>query len=56
MAKIQIKSEKLTSFGGIFPIMEQVDSTLYSVIDSTLGLRCRSFHFMARFLAMAELK
>ena len=56
MAKIQIKSEKLTSFGGIFPIMEQFDSTLYSVIDSTLGLRCRSFHFMARFLAMAELK
>ena len=56
MAKIQIKSEKLTSFGGIFPIMEQFDSTLYSVIDSTLGLRCGSFHFMARFLAMAELK
>ena len=23
MAKIQIKSEKLTPFGGIFPIMEQ---------------------------------
>ncbi len=56
MAKIQIKSEKLTSFGGIFPIMEQFDSTLSSVIDSTLGIRCRSFHFMARFLAMAELK
>ena len=56
MTKIQIKSEKLTSFGGIFPIMEQFDSTLSSVIDSTLDLRCRSFHFMARFLAMAELK
>ena len=56
MAKIQIKSEKLTPFGGIFSIMEQFDSTLSSVIDSTLGLRCRSFHFMARFLAMAELK
>ena len=27
--------------------MEQFDSTLSSVIDSTLGLRCRSFHFMA---------
>ena len=25
MAKIQIKSEKLTSFGGIFPIMEKFD-------------------------------
>ena len=56
MAKIQIKSEKLTPFGGIFSIMEQFDSTLSSVIDSTLGQRCRSFHFLARFLAMAELK
>ena len=41
MAKIQIKSEQLTPIGGIFPIMEQFDSTLSSVIDSTLGLRCR---------------
>ena len=39
-----------------FRVMEQFDSTLSSVIDSTLGLRCRSFHSMARFLAMAELK
>ena len=42
MTKIQIKSEKLTSFGGLFPIMEQFDSTLSSVIDSTLGPRCRT--------------
>ena len=56
MAKIQINSEKLTPFGGIFSIMEQFDSTLSSVIDPTLGLRCRLFHFMARFLAMTELK
>ena len=28
MAKIQIKSEKLTPFGGIFSIMEQFDFTL----------------------------
>ena len=34
MAKIQIKSEKLTPFGGIFSIMEQFDSTLSSLIDS----------------------
>ena len=27
MAKIQIKSEKLTPFGGLFSIMEQFDST-----------------------------
>ncbi len=43
--KIQIKSEKLTPFGGIFSIMEQFDSTLSSVIDSTLGLRCRSLGY-----------
>lgn len=45
MAKIQIKSKELTPFGGIFPIMEQFDSTLSSVIDSALGLRCRSFGY-----------
>ena len=45
MAKIQIKSEKLTPFGGIFSIMEQFDSTLSSVIDSALGLKCRSFGY-----------
>ena len=45
MAKIQIKSEKLTPFGGIFSIMEQFDSTLSSVIDSSLGLRYRSFGY-----------
>jgi hypothetical protein len=31
MAKIQINSEKLTPFGGIFPIMEQFNSMLSSV-------------------------
>ena len=56
IAKIQIKSDELIPFGGIFSIMEQFGSTLSSVIDSTLGLRCRLFHFMARFLAMTELK
>ena len=42
MAKIQIKSGKLTPFGGIFSIMDQFDSMLSSVIDSTLGKRCKS--------------
>ena len=28
MAKVQIKSEKLTPFGGIFSIMEQFDALL----------------------------
>ena len=45
MAKIAIKSEKLTPFGGIFSIMEQFDSMLSSVIDSTLSIRCRLFGY-----------
>ena len=36
MAKVQIKSEKLTPFGGIFSIMEQFDALLAQTIDSTL--------------------
>ena len=34
MAKIKIKSEKLTPFGGIFSIMEQFDSILSSYISA----------------------
>lgn len=45
MAKVQIKTEKLTLFEEIFLIMEQFDSILSSVIDSTLGLRCSSFGY-----------
>ena len=45
MAKVQIKSEKLTPFGGIFSIMEQFDSNLSSVIDSTPGMRCRLYGY-----------
>ncbi|MCF0209245.1 MAG: IS1380 family transposase, partial [Bacteroidaceae bacterium] len=45
MAKIQIKSEKLTPFGGIFLVTEQFDSMLSSVIDSTLGFRCSSYGY-----------
>ena len=45
MAKIAIKSEKITPFGGIFPIMEQFDSNLSSVIDSTLGMRCKLYGY-----------
>ena len=29
MAKVQIKSEKLTPFGGIFAIMEQLNALLW---------------------------
>ena len=40
MAKVAIKSEKLTPLGDIFSIMEQFDPNLSSVIDSILGMRC----------------
>ena len=45
MAKIHIKSEKLTPFGGIFPIMEQFDALLSKTIDSTLGQRCTLYGY-----------
>ena len=45
MAKVQIKSEKITPFGGIFSIMEQFDALLSNVIDSTLGLRSQTFGY-----------
>ena len=45
MAKVQIKSEKLTSFGGIFPIMEKFDRMLSCTIDSTLGLRSKVYGY-----------
>lgn len=41
MAKVQIKSEQVTPFGGIFSIMEEFEALLSNVIDSTLGLRIK---------------
>lgn len=41
MAKIQIKTEKVTPFGGIFPIMGAFDRFLGKIVDSTLGFRCK---------------
>lgn len=40
MAKVQIKSEKLTPFGGIFFDWGQIAALLTLTIDSTLKLRC----------------
>ena len=48
MAKVAIKSEELSPFGGIFSIMEQFDSKLSSVIDSTLGMRCKLYGYQYR--------
>ena len=33
VAKVQIKSEKITAFGGIFFVLDKFDSILSSVID-----------------------
>ena len=43
MVKVQIKSEKLTPFGGIFSIMEHFDALSSETIDFTLRLRCKCF-------------
>ena len=43
MTKIQIKSEKLTPFGGAFSIMERFEARLVQTIDSALGSRCTFF-------------
>lgn len=45
MAKVIIKSEKLTPFGGIFSVMEHFDALLSKTIDSSLGLRCTSYGY-----------
>jgi len=41
MAKIQIKSEKIVPFGGIFPIMEAFERWICPVIDRVLGQRSK---------------
>ena len=42
MAKVQIKSEKITPFGGIFHVRELYSRYVGPVIDKVLGLRCTS--------------
>ncbi len=47
MAKVRIKSEKLTLLEEIFPIMEQFNALLSQTIDSTLGLcsKCYGYQY-----------
>jgi len=45
MAKVQIKSEKVTPFGGIFHVRELFSRFVGPVIDKVLGLRCTSFGY-----------
>ena len=45
MAKVIIKSEKITPFGGIFHVREQFSRFVGPVIDKVLGLRCTSYGY-----------
>ena len=45
MAKVQIKNEKITPFGGIFQVMELFDRCVGSVIDRELGPRRSTFGY-----------
>ena len=44
MAKVQIKSEKITPFGGIFHVREQFSRFVGPVIDKVRDLRCQGTH------------
>lgn len=45
MSKIVVKSQKMTSFGGIFPIMEIFEQEISPYADRLLGRRCTSFGY-----------
>ena len=45
MAKVQIKSEKITPFGGIFHVRELFSRFAGPVIDKVLSLRCTSYGY-----------
>ena len=47
MAKVSIKSEKITPFGGIFHVREQFSRFVGPVIDKVLGLWCTSFGYQS---------
>ena len=45
MAKINIKTEKHTPFGGIFHVREQFSRFVSLVTEKVLGLRCTSYDY-----------
>ena len=47
MAKVQIKSERVTPFGGIFHVRELFSRYVGPVIDKVLGLRCTSYGYQS---------
>jgi len=54
MAKVSIKSEKITAFGGIFFVLDKFDRILSSVIDSHLGLRSKLIGYQYSEIIRAE--
>ena len=46
MAKVQIKSERITPFEGIFHVRELFSRYMASIIDKVLGLRCASYGYL----------
>ena len=47
MTKVEIKSEKITPFGGIFHVREHFSRFVGPVINKVLGLRCTSFGYQS---------
>ena len=47
MAKVSIKSEKITPFERIFHVREHFSRFVGPVIDKVLGLRCTSFGYQS---------
>ena len=45
MGEVQIKSERITPFEGIFHVREQLSHYVGPVINKVLGLRCTSFGY-----------
>ena len=45
MAKVSIKSEKVTPLGGIFHVRELFSRYMAPIIDKVLGLRCASYGY-----------
>ena len=45
MAKLSIKSERITPFGGIYYVREFFSRYIGPVIDEVLGLRCTSYGY-----------
>ena len=54
MAKVQIKSEKVTPFGGIFHVRELFFRYMAPIIDKVLGLRCASYGYQLWVVLCAD--